>query len=83
MACNCNRNNIFKTSKFGTCAFCLYATIAGLISSWLLLLPFVFIRVSAALLHWLFLPAIFFSGWFVIHLLAYYYKRRRPRRVQS
>jgi hypothetical protein len=76
MSCNCENKNITGDSKFGTCLLCMYITIAGFICSWVLLIPFIFIKVDKVITYVLAIPAIFFTIWLSIHLLAYYKNKK-------
>ena len=80
MGCICSKAVVLPpASKFGTCALCVYVTLSGFICSWLLVLPFLFIQISAALLSMLSLPAAFFTVWLALHLAASYRKGMKVR----
>ena len=73
MGCNCNEKISKKIAphadKFGTCAICMYATLAGFICSWLLVVPLLYIGLPWSVTIVLSLPAAFFTIWLAAHLI--------------
>ncbi len=80
MGCNCKGKVALETGKFGTCALCMYATLAGFICSWLLLGSLLYIGVPRGMTISLSVPAVFFSIWLALHLIRSLYLGQLSRR---
>lgn len=77
MGCtDCRKGVGLPAGTFGTCAICMYSSLAGSICSWLLVAILVCLDVPRTITVWLAALPAFFSIWLGLHVSRAVYLNR-------